>query len=523
MNAVTETRILGRYVLCDEIASGGMATVHIGRLMGPVGFARTVAIKRLHPHFAKDPEFVAMFLDEARLAARVRHPNVASTIDVVVLKGELFVVMEYVHGESLSKLIRASRAMTGTGVPMAIALTVIANALYGLHAAHEATNEYGAPLSIVHRDVSPQNILVGQDGVPRVVDFGVAKATDRLQTTREGGLKGKLAYMSPEQISSESVDRRTDVYAASVVLWEALTGHRLYSVDSEVGLMRAVLAGQIRPPSALVPSIPREVDELVLRGLSRDPDQRFATAADMAEAAQRLAFATPGQVGAWVKSLGGAALEERAARVAFIESNSAQTGQPLANDDSESTTLVHDPANAANVVKARSLPPPKNASATPPPSPSSPSNTTTFHEGALARFDPEVPSQVSTFNVTTSVGRTRVPVILAFVLPALAIAGLAVLVLVRSMREEGPAPAAASVVIPSADATASATASVAASPSSAAPPAIALSALPSASASDDRAKAAKAAKPRGVARGRSCNPPYTLDARGIRVPKMECL
>ncbi|HSQ67748.1 MAG TPA: serine/threonine-protein kinase, partial [Polyangiaceae bacterium] len=220
------SRVIGRYVLCDAIASGGMATVHLGRLLGPVGFSRTVAIKRLHPHFARDPEFVAMFLDEARLAARIRHPNVVSTLDVVVLQGELFVVMDYVHGEALSKLIRANGA-----VPPPIAASIIAGVLYGLHAAHEAKTDDGAPLHIVHRDISPQNVLVGVDGSARVVDFGVAKAVGRLQTTREGALKGKIAYMSPEQISTDSVDRRTDIYAASVVLWEMLTGKRLYQAD----------------------------------------------------------------------------------------------------------------------------------------------------------------------------------------------------------------------------------------------------------------------------------------------------
>jgi eukaryotic-like serine/threonine-protein kinase len=502
-----------------------MATVHIGRLLGPVGFARTVAIKRLHPHFAKDPEFVAMFLDEARIAARVRHPNVASTLDVVVLKGELFVVMEYVHGESLSKLIRACRAATGAGVPLPIAMTIIANALYGLHAAHEATNEYGAPLEIVHRDVSPQNILVGQDGVPRVVDFGVAKATDRLQTTREGALKGKLSYMSPEQVANEPVDRRTDVYAASVVLWEMLTAQRLFNADSEVGIIKMVLDGAIRPPSQFAPGIPPMIDALVQRGLAKNPDHRFATAADMAEAAQRIAFATPGQVGAWVRGLGGEALERRAARVAFIESNSAQKGQSLANDDSEATTLVRDPANAAdvaNVVKARSVAPPRVPSA----APSSPSGSaaTTLHEGA--RVESDQPSQVSTFNVTTSVRRPRVPLLLALGLPVLTIVGLGAIVLVRAARvvdtdASRPAASASASEAERAAASAPTSAPVAAAP---APPDAASA---SGSAAPEREAPSSTAKPaakRAAPRGRSgCNPPYTLDARGIRVPKMECL
>ncbi|HEY2366157.1 MAG TPA: serine/threonine-protein kinase, partial [Polyangiaceae bacterium] len=210
-------RVVGRYALYEEIAAGGMATVHFGRLLGPVGFSRTVAIKRLHPQFAKDPEFVSMFLDEARLAARIRHPNVVPTLDVVATQGELFLVMDYVQGESLSRLIRATRERQQR-IPVRYVASIITGALHGLHAAHEAKNERGEPLRIVHRDISPQNVLVGSDGVARVLDFGVAKAAGRFHTTREGNVKGKLPYMSPEQLRGQLVDRQTDVYAAAVCL-----------------------------------------------------------------------------------------------------------------------------------------------------------------------------------------------------------------------------------------------------------------------------------------------------------------
>ena len=171
-----------------------MAAVHIGRRLGPAGFSKTVAIKRLHAHFARDPEFVAMFLDEARLAARIEHTNVVSTLDVVTADRELFLVMEYVHGESLEKLIRTSRK-EGTQVSPSITSAVVSDLLLGLQAAHEATDERGAPLGIVHRDVSPHNVIVGLDGICRVLDFGVAKAVWRLQSTRDGQLKGKLSFM----------------------------------------------------------------------------------------------------------------------------------------------------------------------------------------------------------------------------------------------------------------------------------------------------------------------------------------
>jgi serine/threonine-protein kinase len=223
-----------------------MATVHLGRLLGSVGFSRTVAIKRLHARYAKDPSFVAMLLDEARLAARVSHPNVVQTLDVVEERGELFVVMEYVRGETLSRLQGLSRG--GTRVPPSIAVAVLAGALHGLHAAHEAIDEHGAALGIVHRDVSPQNILVGLDGTPRMLDFGIAKAEGRQESTRDGEIKGKLPYMAPEQLTGGSIDRRVDTYAAAVVLWEALVGRRLFSGDSTQGTMVQVFEHRVEAP-----------------------------------------------------------------------------------------------------------------------------------------------------------------------------------------------------------------------------------------------------------------------------------
>src|SRR5215472_12533797 len=211
-------RVIGRYALYDELAAGGMATVHFGRLLGHAGFSRTVAIKKLYPQYAKDPEFVSMFLDEARLAARVRHPNVVTTLDVVSTAGELLLVLEYVHGESLSRLLRAT-AEAGALVPWRIAAAIVSGVLHGLHAAHEAKSERGEPLDLVHRDVSPQNVTVGVDGVARVLDFGIAKAVGRLTHTRGGLVKGKYSYMAPEQVQG-IVTRRSDVFSAAILLWE---------------------------------------------------------------------------------------------------------------------------------------------------------------------------------------------------------------------------------------------------------------------------------------------------------------
>jgi serine/threonine-protein kinase len=312
--------VIGRYVIFDEIAAGGMATVHLGRQVGAVGFARTVAIKRLHAHLSRDDDFTAMFLDEARLAARIRHPNVVQVLDVVHESGELFLVMEYVQGESFSRLCRAVKPGS---VPPRVAVTVVAGVLHGLHAAHEATTEHGEPLHIVHRDVSPQNIMVGTDGVGRVLDFGVAKAVNRAQTTRDGAIKGKISYMAPEQLLSESVDRRADVYSAAVVLWEAVTGQRLFDGDNQGRVVRKILDEEVPAPSSIVPGLPKALDEAVLRGLEKDARRRFQTAREFASALERcMPTASLTEVGEWVESLGGAALGDRARRIKEIESRS---------------------------------------------------------------------------------------------------------------------------------------------------------------------------------------------------------
>ena len=321
MNALSHgaTPVTGRYVLHDKIASGGMASIHIGRLQGPAGFARTVAIKRLHPQYAKDPEFVAMLLDEARLAARIHHPNVVGTVDVIVLGGELLLVMEYVEGESLSRLLRAL-AQRRARMPARVAVGIVADMLYGLHAAHEATTEGGGPLGIVHRDVSPHNLIVGQEGVSRVLDFGVAMAASRVQSTREGEMKGKLAYMAPEQLERGPVDRRSDVFAASVVLWETLTNTRLFLARSEAETVTRILLDPIHPPSTIARDIPRELDAIVLKGLARDPEHRYATTHQMAAALEwTTPIARPAEIGAFVQCIAGDVLAARARRVAEIE------------------------------------------------------------------------------------------------------------------------------------------------------------------------------------------------------------
>lgn len=319
---------LGRYALYGEIAAGGMATVHIARLIGSVGFARTVAIKRLHPHLAKDPDFVSMFLEEARLAARVRHPNVVATLDVVQEDNELFLVMEYVAGESLSRLVRKTREKGGR-IPPRFVVAMVCQALEGLHAAHDATSERGTPLGIVHRDVSPQNIHVGIDGVARVLDFGIAKATNRVQETRTDQIKGKVAYMSPEQLAKGPIDRRADVYSASVLLWEALTGARLFKADDVPSLVYSIMNDEIKPPSQVAPDLPLGMDAIVMKGLERDASKRWESARAMAVALEKiLPPAAPRDIGEWVVETGGDALAWRLELVQRIESETSASIPP---------------------------------------------------------------------------------------------------------------------------------------------------------------------------------------------------
>jgi serine/threonine protein kinase len=282
-----------------------MATLHLGRRMGEAGFARTVAIKRLRHELVNDPKFVAMFIDEARIAARIRHPNVTATVDVFRHEGELCLVLEYVHGESLRALLRA-QVQRGCVDPR-IAVSVMCGALHGLHAAHEAKSEQGEPLGIVHRDISPQNILVGADGITRVVDFGIAKAAGRIETTEMGQIKGKFAYMSPEQLTpGQALDRRTDVFCAGIVLWEALAGKRLFAGEDEIATVANVSSKEVPALRDISPAVSPELEQAVLRALEREPGKRFQSAREFARAIEKSVEGGPATsplVGEWVEEL----------------------------------------------------------------------------------------------------------------------------------------------------------------------------------------------------------------------------
>ncbi|MEP7125501.1 MAG: serine/threonine-protein kinase [Byssovorax sp.] len=278
----------GRYEILRPIASGGMASVHLGRAVGAGGFEREVAIKTMHPHLAEQADFVAMFLDEARVSARIHHPNVVATLDVQQDDEGIFLVMEYVDGFALHAMLAAARAEARTP-PFGLMLRIFLDALAGLHAAHELTDARGVSLEVIHRDVSPQNILVGVDGVTRLTDFGIARAQMRLAATLEGNLKGKLRYMAPEQLRGTTLDRRLDIHAAGAVLWEMLAGRALVSADDEGGCLMQIARPDKPSPRTENPDIPAEIAAACLGALYLEPEARYATAAVFAEAMEKAA------------------------------------------------------------------------------------------------------------------------------------------------------------------------------------------------------------------------------------------
>ena len=270
---------LGRYRVVDLLARGGMGSVYLARATGIGGFARPVALKLLHRHLAGEKQVVDMFLTEARLAARVAHRNVIDVLDVDMLEGEHLIAMRFVEGGSLRQLVQARGAEK---LPAGVALRILHDTLLGLHAAHEATAESGTPLGIIHRDVSPSNILVDLDGVAQLGDFGVARAAGGVVSSL-GTVKGKLRYLAPEQATSGALDRRVDVFAAGVVLWELLTGKALFHGENDAETIHKILEAPIPPPTG--PTL--AIDEVCLKALERDPARRYETAEALAKALAR--------------------------------------------------------------------------------------------------------------------------------------------------------------------------------------------------------------------------------------------
>lgn len=303
---------LGRYELLVRIGKGGMASVYLARVRGEAGFARLYAIKVLHPHLASDRQLVDMLLDEARIASRLHHPNVVSTVDVGSSEGRTYLVMDYVEGPALDRLLRR----TPEHRPPERIVPLVVDALRGLHAAHELRGEDGASLDLVHRDVTPGNVLVGVDGAGRITDFGVAKARARLTKTREGVVKGKAGYIAPEVLLGKAIDRRADVFSMGVLLWNALTGETLFETGDLASTLRALLEADVPPPSTVGLMPPPIFDAPILMALARDPRHRHESALEMAGAlsdtlAMQGGGAPPEVIGEWARELFGEQLETR--------------------------------------------------------------------------------------------------------------------------------------------------------------------------------------------------------------------
>jgi hypothetical protein len=280
----------GKYLIVGELAVGGMAEVFLGVHRGPEGFQKAVVIKRVLPAYSGNPSFVQMFIDEARIAARLEHPNIVRTYEFGEADGQYFTTMEYLPGEDLAKVLD-KLAFGRQQLPLHIAAGIVANVCSGLHFAHQLTDTSGRPLSLIHRDINPANVIVTYSGEVKLIDFGVAKTTT--SETQTGTIKGKVAYMSPEQLLARGVDQRSDVFSTGVVLWELLTGRPLFLRDSEAATMYAIMNDPMRAPSRVRPEIPRELDAISMRALARTPADRYDSAEEMGMDLERFLATQP--------------------------------------------------------------------------------------------------------------------------------------------------------------------------------------------------------------------------------------
>ena len=310
MNALEPGSILGGYRILARLRAGAMGVLYLARRVGHAGFSRPVAIKVIHEHLALEKRFSRMFVDEAILSARIEDPNVVRIEEFGQDQGRYYLVMEYVHGASLSQTIGVLRKRGR--IPIGHAVAIAMQIAGGLHGAHEATDEEGKPLGIVHRDVSPHNVLLSFKGTVRVIDFGIAKAKEVGGQTKTGSLRGKLAYMPPEQArSARTVDRRADLYGVGLILWEMLTFRRVFDAEGDLAILNQIRDPQILPPSALAPAVPRALDAVVMRLLANDPDDRPATGAAvqraLAEAVPQALLVLSGDLAALMKKVSAAA------------------------------------------------------------------------------------------------------------------------------------------------------------------------------------------------------------------------
>jgi serine/threonine-protein kinase len=359
---------VGRYDVLLPIAAGGMATVYLARARGVGGFERDVALKLTHAHLRASPEFASDLVDEAKLASRIRHPNVVQVLEVGEDPLGIYLLMDYIEGDSLAGLVRRAKAAGALSLPVFV--RVLSDALAGLHAAHDLRDEDGRQLDIVHRDFSPQNVLVGVDGMARLADFGIARASTRVSHTRTGAVKGKICYMSPEQAKGEPLDRRSDVWAAGVVAWEIFAGRRLYSTgDNDVATMLKIVTQTPPPLRSVRPDTPAEIEEAVASALTLDVAARCPTARDFAQRLLAAARRTCGvaeiaEVAEYVERLAGPKLAERRRKIAEVGKLRAEMERVVESRDAGARTptssqvaMVHvapePPGDGETVTRAR--------------------------------------------------------------------------------------------------------------------------------------------------------------------------
>lgn len=345
-----QPRRIGRYEAFCPLARGGMATVHLGRWLRAGDLSRLVALKSIHPHLAVEEQHRKAFVDEARLSVRIRHPNVITTLDLVEEHdGGLVMVMDFVPALTLAALWKRARG-TGQRIALPICRRLGVDVLRGLQAAHETHDAEGRPLHIVHRDVSPDNVLVGDDGRPRVIDFGIARAERRSTFTATGIIKGKLRYLAPEQLLEGEVDPRTDVYAASVVLWQLVTGERLFGDKDDGSVVLQAVRGELPSPRDVAPEVPSAIADVIMGGLAAQADARWPSAEAMADALERSGpVASHREVARWVEGLAGDTIERMRSLARSVE-----TAAPLSVRPGPSTPRPSLTAYEPELVQERS-------------------------------------------------------------------------------------------------------------------------------------------------------------------------
>jgi serine/threonine protein kinase len=329
----------GKYTLVDRIAVGGMAEIFLARQAGLEGFEKTIVIKRIRPHLTKQTNFVKMFLNEAKLAAQLNHPNIVQIYDLGKIGENYFIAMEYIFGRDMRRIIPKADQM-GIPFPMVYALKIASSVCEGLYYAHQKADLYGNPLNIVHRDVTPENIFVSFDGTVKMLDFGIAKAANQIEQTRAGEIKGKLSYMSPEQCLGKPLDCRSDIFSLGVVLYEWITGFKLFTGDSEVAVLKSITEGKIYAPSYFKADIPEQVESILMRSLEKDREKRYQTAWDMQydidQFLSQYEF-TPSNIhlSNFLKQLFNDELEEEKARLAAVRPGESEVPQEQGEDSEE--------------------------------------------------------------------------------------------------------------------------------------------------------------------------------------------